>query len=141
MNKHSKIICISCPVGCILTVCSGGDIEVTGHQCNAGIQYAKEEITNPTRNIATSVRVAGGAMPMLSVKTARPIPKGAIRAVVDAVHRVSVVAPVRIGDVVLADAAGTGVDVVATREVGRVNSLEGGRTHALHSNAQKHPCC
>jgi len=95
-----------------------GEIKVSGHQCNAGIAYAKEEITNPTRNIATSVRVVGGDRAMLSVKTARAIPKGAIRAVVEAVHRVRVVAPIRIGDVVLVDAAGTGVDVVATREVG-----------------------
>jgi len=116
----TEIVCISCPVGCALTVRLGGEIEVSGHKCNAGIAYAKEEITNPTRNIATSVRVTGGDMPMLSVKTVRPIPKGAIRAVVDAVHLVSVVAPVRVGDLVLKDAAGTGVDIVATREVGVV---------------------
>jgi len=97
---------------------AGDDIKVAGHQCNAGIVYAKEEMTNPTRNIATSVRVYGGDMAMLSVKTARPIPKGAIMAVVDAVHQITMVAPVAIGDVVLADAVGTGVDIVATRHVG-----------------------
>ena len=112
-----EIICTSCPVGCVLTVRLGGEIEVSGHKCNAGIAYAKEEVTNPTRNIATSVRVTGGDMPMLSVKTVRPIPKSAIRAVVDAVHLVSMAAPIGIGDVVLKDAAGTGVDIVATREV------------------------
>ena len=116
-TNEVEIICISCPVGCNLTVQLGGDIKVSGHQCKAGIAYANEEITNPTRNIATSVKIAGGHMPMLSVKTARPIPKGAIRAVVDAVHKVSMTAPVMLGDVVLADAAGTGVDIVATRHV------------------------
>ena len=117
----TEIICINCPVGCNLTITyKDGHIQVTGHQCNAGLAYAKEETTNPTRNIATSVRVRGGDMAMLSVKTARPIPKGAIRAVVDAVHQVIVDAPAAIGDVVLADAAGTGVDIVATRCVGRV---------------------
>ena len=97
-----------------------GEFEISGHKCKAGVVYAREEITNPTRNIATSVRVTGGDMLMLSVKTARPIPKGAIRAVVCAVHEVTVVAPVGVGDVVLANAAGTGVDVLATREVGVV---------------------
>ena len=126
MGIVSEIICVSCPVGCVLTVQQNGVFEVSGHQCNAGIAYAKEELTNPTRNIATSVRVAGGDMSMLSVKTARPIPKGAIRAVVDAVHKVSMVAPVRIGDVVLVDAAGTGVDVLATREVNVVCCDKGG---------------
>jgi len=96
-----------------------GDMTVDGNQCKAGIAYAKEEMTNPTRNIATSVRVAGGAMPMLSVKTARPIPKKAIRGVVDAIHQVTITAPVEIGDVILANAAGTGVDILATRCIGK----------------------
>jgi len=122
MLNKSEIICVSCPVGCALTLRHNGDVKISGHQCNAGVVYANEELTNPTRNIATSVRVAGGDMPMLSVKTVRPIPKGAIMAVVDAVHQVSMTAPVKIGDVVLADAAGTGVDVVATREIGLQSS-------------------
>ena len=113
-----EIICVSCPVGCSLTVRQeNGDIQVANHQCKAGIAYAKEELTNPTRNIATSVRITGGDMPMLSVKTAGPIPKGAIMDVVKAVHQITMAAPVDIGDVVLANAAGTGVDVVATRVV------------------------
>jgi len=94
-----------------------GELKITGHQCKAGIAYAKEEITNPTRNIATSVRITGGDMPMLSVKTAKPIPKGAIFDVIKAVHAVTMIAPVEIGDTVLADAAGYGVNIVATRRV------------------------
>lgn len=112
----TKIICISCPVGCDMEVEERGLI-VKGNQCPAGIEYAQEELTNPTRNIATSVRVDGGNMPMLSVKTARPVPKARIMDVVKAVHKVTVVAPVKVGDVILADAAGTGVDLVATRNV------------------------
>ena len=114
--EQKELTCISCPIGCILTVGhENGELNITGHKCKAGIAYAREEISNPTRNIATSVRVCGGDMPMLSVKTARPIPKGAIRDVVDAIHCVTMTAPVNIGDVVLADAAGTGVDILATR--------------------------
>jgi len=114
----TEIICISCPVGCTLTVGQeNDDIVVTGHKCKAGLAYAKEELTNPTRNIATSVQVRGGDMAMLSVKTAKPIPKEAIMAVVAAIHQVTISAPVAIGDVVLKDAAATGVDIVATRNI------------------------
>ena len=116
-----EIICVSCPVGCGLIIRQeNDDIKITGHQCKAGIAYAKEELTNPTRNIATSVRVQGGDMPMLSVKTARPIPKKAIFAVVDAIHQITMTAPVAIGDVILPNAAGTGVDIVASRNIRRV---------------------
>ena len=113
------IICIGCPMGCLLTVTvRGGDIEVTGEQCKIGIKYGKEEATNPTRNVTTSVKITGGDIPMLSVKTAKPIPKGKIMECVKEVQSIMTMrAPVKIGDVVLADAAGTGVDFVATRVV------------------------
>ena len=113
------IICIGCPMGCLLTVTvKGSDIKVTGEQCKIGIRYGTEEATNPTRNVTTSVKIAGGDIPMLSVKTAKPIPKGKITECVKEVQNVTTMcAPVKIGDVVLTDAAGTGVDFVATRVV------------------------
>ncbi|MCL2840765.1 MAG: DUF1667 domain-containing protein [Defluviitaleaceae bacterium] len=112
------IICVSCPVGCLMTVeQTVGRLIVSGNQCPAGIEYAQEEMTNPTRNIATSVPITGGDMPMLSVKTKSPIPKSAIIEVVNAIHQVKIKAPVTIGDMVLADAMGTGVDIVATRNI------------------------
>ena len=113
-----EMICVGCPMGCQLTVTGEpASPTVTGHSCAIGDRYAREEISNPTRNIATSVRITGGALPMLSVKTQRPIPKPAIMDCMRAIRRLTLAAPVRIGDVVLADAAGTGVDVLATRTV------------------------
>jgi HAD superfamily hydrolase (TIGR01509 family) len=91
--------------------------EVSGHLCDKGIAYGREELTNPTRNVTTSVRVKGGTMPMLSVKTAQPIPKGAIRRVIGEIHKITCTAPVQMGDVILSDAAGTDVDIIATRHV------------------------
>ena len=114
----NEIICISCPSGCLLSVTgSGTGLNVSGNLCPAGIKYAKEELLNPTRNIATSVRVKGGHMPMLSVKTKTPLPKRAILDVVKAIHKLEISAPVSIGDVVLENALGTGVDIVATRHI------------------------
>lgn len=116
--QKTEIICISCPVGCSMDVSTkNGEIHVSGNKCNAGISYAKEELTNPTRNIATSVKVIGGESSRLSVKTAKPIPKNAIKEVVRAIHKITVTAPVCVGDVVLVDAAGTGVDILATRNI------------------------
>ena len=118
-----EIICVSCPVGCDMSVSvQDGMVQVSGNKCPAGIEYAQEELTNPTRNIATSVRVVGGDMPMLSVKTAKPIPKGEIMNTVNAIHRLTITAPVKIGDIVLANAIGTGVDIVATRNIERGES-------------------
>lgn len=118
----SAITCIGCPMGCLLSVEGSGtdlpdNIKVSGHQCKIGVNYGREETTNPTRNIATSVRVDGGGYQMLSVKTNRPIPKGKIFECVKAVQAVRMKAPIKIGDIVLANAGDTGVDFVATREV------------------------
>ncbi|MCL1988405.1 MAG: DUF1667 domain-containing protein [Firmicutes bacterium] len=115
------ITCIGCPMGCELTVETNQSdknyIAVSGHFCKIGENYAKEEITNPTRNIATSVKVTGGDIPMLSVKTAKPIPKNKIMDCAKAVQNITVTAPINVGDVILKNAANTGVDFIATRVI------------------------
>ena len=45
------------------------------------------------------------------------IPKGKIFEIVAALKGVTATAPVHIGDVLLADVAGTGVDIIATKNV------------------------
>ena len=52
---------------------------------------------------------------MVSCKTASDIPKEKIFDVIDALKDISVAAPVRIGDVLVKDVSGTGVDIIATK--------------------------
>ena len=110
-----KMICINCPKGCELEVTQAedGTVTVTGHTCPRGETYGRSELVNPTRMVTGLVRVAGMRKP-LPVKTRTPIPKGKIDAVLFALHQATVQLPVKIGDVIIPDAAGTGVDVVAT---------------------------
>ncbi len=114
-----NLTCINCPMGCQLSVVTdGGEVlSVAGNTCPRGEIYAKKEVTHPTRIVTSTVRVSGGVIPVVSVKTASDIPKESIGDVMDAVSRVCVSAPVHIGDVLLADAAGTGVPLVATKNV------------------------
>ena len=112
--------CIGWPIGCPLTVTmkAGEVISVTGNTCKRGDIYARKEVTNPTRIVTSTVRVPGGDADMVSVKTKEDIPKGKIFACVFVSKTVEVPAPVHIGDVLLEDVAGTGVDNVATKNVG-----------------------
>ena len=114
-----ELICIGCPLGCPLTVTVENNevTSVTGNTCPRGDAYARKEVTNPTRIVTSTVRVSGGVSPMVSCKTAADIPKGKIFDVVKALKDVEIPAPVKIGDVVIADVAGTGVDIVATKNV------------------------
>lgn len=109
-----KMICINCPKGCEMDVSVDGDrVTVTGHSCPKGEAYAKAEVTNPTRMVTGLVRVAGMRKP-LPVKTKVAVPKAKIDEVLFALHQTTVQLPVQIGDVIIPDVAGTGVDVVAT---------------------------
>ena len=119
MEKR-ELICIGCPLGCPLSVeMENGEISVTGNTCRRGEDYAKKEILHPARTVTSSVPVTDGVLKMVSVKTETDIPKDKIFDVMDAIHRIRVEAPVAIGDVLIADCAGTGVSVVATQNVAR----------------------
>ncbi|MDR1002762.1 MAG: DUF1667 domain-containing protein [Oscillospiraceae bacterium] len=117
---QKKLICINCPIGCEVTAetTEGGEIVfVTGNACKRGDDYVRSELTNPSRIVTSLVKMEGYTQP-LSVKTAAPIPKEKIAACVAEIHRARVTPPIRIGDAVVRDVCGTGVDVVATKDVG-----------------------
>ena len=104
-------------MGCPVTVEMNDTeiVSVTGNTCPRGDAYARKEVTNPTRIVTSTVKVEGGSVDMVSVKTKEDIPKDKIFDCVRALKGITVKAPIRIGDVILADVAGTGVDVVATK--------------------------
>ena len=94
--EERNLTCIGCPLGCALKVTIDGEnVTVTGNTCKRGADYG----------------------PIVSVKTAQDIPKEKIMDVMDCINRITVEAPVHIGDVLLSDAAATGVDIVATKNV------------------------
>ena len=119
--KTREMICINCPMGCSLTVTQADDgtITVTGNTCKRGSDYAAKEVTHPTRIVTSTVRLTGSATgaAVVSCKTAQDIPKGKIFEIVVALRQVTAHAPVKIGDVLLSNAAGTGVDIIATKNV------------------------
>lgn len=114
-----NLTCINCPMGCALTIEMEGDevIRISGNTCPRGDAYGRKEVTNPTRIVTSTVRVTGGVADLVSVKTRQDIPKGKIFECVKALKDVQVQAPVHVGDVIVADIAGTGAELVATRNV------------------------
>jgi len=114
-----ELTCIGCPMGCPLTVTKeNGEVTgVTGNTCPRGAAYGRKEVTNPTRIVTSTVRVTGGKLAAVSCKTKNDVPKGKIFDVVRALKTIEVAAPVTIGQVLVSDVAGTGVDIVATKNV------------------------
>ncbi len=108
--------CIICPRGCALKVeIDGESITVSGNSCPKGRQYAIDECTHPTRTVTSTVRVENREDTMVSVKTAAPVPKDKIFAVMQLIREKSVCAPVHIGDVLIQDVFGT--SIVATKDI------------------------
>ena len=117
--EKKELIWIGCPMGCALTVETEGNevLSVTGNTCPRGESYARKEVTNPTRIVTTTVRMRDSREKTVSVKTEADIPKDKIFECVRQLKGVEMKPPVHIGDIVLENAAGTRVNVVATREV------------------------
>ena len=114
-----NIICTSCPNGCemVVTVENGIVKSVTGNICPKGMAYAKNEMENPKRMLATTVRVKNGVYPLVPVRTKDPIPKALLKPSMKVINRLIVEAPVNEGDVIFPDILQTGVDIIATKTV------------------------
>lgn len=117
--EERALTCICCPMGCQLRVfLKDGQVEkIEGNTCKRGAEYGRKEVTNPTRIVTTTVRVLGGKLPVVSVKTAQDIPKEKMKECMLQLKNVTVQAPVKIGDIVLEHTAGTDVNVIATKNI------------------------
>jgi len=116
-RRKFTVTCIICPLSCEIEVEMEGDkiVKITGYKCPRGEEYAREEATCPKRVIMSVVKCVGGDFPTVSVKTDKPIPKEKIFDVMKELSKVEVKAPVEIGDVILENVLGLGVNIVATR--------------------------
>ena len=110
-----ELTCIICPRGCRLTIDENNN--VTGNTCPRGKDYAISEMTNPVRTITSSVRVINREDTLVSVKTSGPIPKGKIMEVMAEINKITVKAPIKIGDIAKKDILGLGVDIVITKNI------------------------
>ena len=118
MNTR-ELTCIRCPIGCPITVeMENGEVKsITGNSCPRGEEYAAAEVTHPVRIVTSLVRIKGASRPVVSVKTEGDVPKEKMEDVVRALKSIELEGPVKIGDVVSEDIAGTGVRVVVTSNV------------------------
>lgn len=119
-----SLTCIICPMGCSMEVevetnASGQKkvLSVKDNGCKRGEQYAAKELQNPTRTLTTTIKVEGGELPLVPVKTAGEVPKASLFQCMEVVRRASCKAPVKRGDVLIYDLLGTGVNVVACADI------------------------
>lgn len=115
-----EFTCIVCPNGCDIEVTVAADgtiVSIAGAGCQGGVNYVKQEITDPHRTFASSVPVTGGELPLASVRLNRPVPKNRIFDVMEEIRKISLTAPVHSGDMVIHNVLGLNSDVIATKDV------------------------
>jgi CxxC motif-containing protein len=96
-----------------------GDITVTGNECARGERHGIHEYREPTRMLTTTVAIRGGVLPRMPVISREEVPKAALGRCLEALYRMELTAPLRCGDIVAKNIAGTGVDVIASRSMSR----------------------
>lgn len=119
-----EFTCIICPNGCEITAelkehedGTKTIVSVEGAACPKGKAYVEQELTSPMRNIATSVLVKGGELPLVSVRLTAPIPKERIFDAMEEIRKCRLTAPVMTGDVVIKGILGYDSDVIVTKDV------------------------
>jgi len=116
------VVCIRCPKGCMLRISlEAGEVKVYGNECPLGEAFGKAEAENPHRIVSSTVKVRGACISRLPVRTEKPVPKAKIREVIKSLRGIVVEAPVRRGQVIVDNVAGTGVNVIAERSLERCN--------------------
>jgi len=113
------VLCVVCPLGCggEVVIENGLPTGMNGFSCAKGRAYAVEEAVAPKRMVTTTMRVRGGAMPLLPVVSDRPVPKERMMECVNLARGRTVDAPITAGAVVLENALGLGIDFLAARDV------------------------
>ena len=118
------LTCIVCPMGCEITVDmddNTGEIKsITGNTCPRGEKYARNEMTNPMRQLTSTVVIEGGVYDRLPIILSGDIPKDKMFDVMQELSKVRVKAPVKRNDILIENVCSLGVNVIASRSMDAV---------------------
>ena len=114
-----EVVCILCPVGCriIVEIEDGDVVRIDNAGCERGKDYSLQDIRSPVRDFFTTIRVADGRTPLVSVRSTEPIPKNMLMPCAAELARRVIRAPVKIGDIIVENIMNLGVDIIATKDV------------------------
>ncbi|MFX1297391.1 MAG: DUF1667 domain-containing protein [Promethearchaeota archaeon] len=117
-SKTKIITCIGCPSGCQIEITKiGNEFKVIGNECKRGEKYAIEEFTDPKRILTTTLQVENGILPLIPVRTEKPIPKDKLFDCMDYLSKVKKTAPIKMGDILVKNILNLNVNIIASRDL------------------------
>jgi len=112
-----NIICIVCPLGCRMEVeIEGGEIKkVVGQKCKEGKKHAQKEVFFPGRVLTTTVKTDIPGSPLLPVRSEKELPRKKLIDCMGYISKQLVSGSVELGQTVIEDILGLGVNIIACR--------------------------
>ena len=115
---EKQLICLSCPIGCHLTVReASGDLDIKGNRCPKGLDYAREEYYSPKRVVTATCSTSSPTARRVPVRSDAPVPIDQIRALLAAIYELNLRPPLRSGETVIPDFNNTGISVVLSTDL------------------------
>ena len=108
-----ELICINCPKGCHIFI---NNDEIKGYSCLRGLDYAKNELTNPLRNLSSTIKIKDSNL-MCPVKSSKPLPKDKINLVMKEINKVDVSLPIKFHQVIIKNVLNLEADIISTKEI------------------------
>jgi CxxC motif-containing protein len=90
---------------------------VEGNQCKEGLKYAEREAISPGRILTTTVKTEVVRMPLLPVRSNKEIPKDNLIDCMKEIAKYRIQGPVKVGETLIPNILGLGVDIVASRTI------------------------
>ena len=117
-DQSADIRCIICPTGCLVRVERvNGELIIEGHSCKRGEVYAREEFVSPKRILTTTMRVESGFLPLIPVRSDKPLPKERLQEALKQIAITKIKAPIKMGDILIKDVLGLNTNIIASRDL------------------------
>ena len=119
MSTIRVIRCIVCPTGCEIKVKKGEQDQIVfeGYTCNRGLEYAEQEYREPKRILTTTIRVKNGFLPLVPVRTDKPMLKDKLGEALLQIAKTEVKAPIKMGEILIKNILDSGVNIIASRDL------------------------
>ncbi len=114
MKKN--LVCVLCPRGCRIIVDSES-LEVIGNACSRGAQFGPQEIISPQRMLTSTASIKGALHKKIPVRTTSAIPFDQTFQCIQEIQKLQLTAPIEVGQVLIPNILGTGVDIIASRSL------------------------
>jgi len=91
--------------------------KVEGNRCKKGMKHAEQELFFPGRVLTTTMNTDITEFPLLPVRSSEEIPKDQLMPCMGEILKHHVTGPAKIGQPIIKDILGMGVDIIACRTI------------------------